>query len=86
MLDWPVRTGSGAEITRPALPHGQDQAAPKAARRTRGLGLAGRVLIITLGFVLLAMGLFYVTRLAARHLVVLGVEAAHVPAGHRYRS
>jgi signal transduction histidine kinase len=65
MLDWPVRTGSGAEITRPALPHGQDQAAPKAARRTRGLGLAGRVLIITLGFVLLAMGLFYVTRLAA---------------------
>ena len=34
-------------------------------RAPRGLGLAGRVLVITIGFVLLAMALFYVARLAA---------------------
>ena len=39
--------------------------ATAASRRRRGLGLAGRVLVVTLGFVLLAMALFYVTRLAA---------------------
>jgi len=39
--------------------------AANAAHEPHGLGLAGRVLVVTLGFVLLAMGLFYVTRLAA---------------------
>src|SRR5208337_3001109 len=39
--------------------------AASAAHEPHGLGLAGRVLVVTLGFVLLAMGLFYVTRLAA---------------------
>jgi signal transduction histidine kinase len=38
---------------------------PAESMRWRGLGLAGRVLVVTLGFVLLAMALFYVTRLAA---------------------
>jgi signal transduction histidine kinase len=65
MLDWPVRTGSGAEITRPAAAYAQSDAAPAEARRPRGLGLAGRVLVITISFVLLAMTLFYVARLAA---------------------
>ena len=65
MLDLPVRTESGVEIIRPAAAYAQEKAAPKEARRPRGLGLAGRVLVITIGFVLLAMGLFYVTRLAA---------------------
>ena len=36
-----------------------------AAHGISGRGLAGRVLVVTLGFVLLAMGLFYATRLAA---------------------
>jgi signal transduction histidine kinase len=65
MLDLPVRTESGVEVIRPAAPYAQEKAAPKETRRPRGLGLAGRVLVITIGFVLLAMGLFYVTRLAA---------------------
>ena len=65
MLDWPVRTGSGAEIAPPTAPFAEDQATPSGAARPRGLGLAGRVLVITIGFVLLAMALFYVTRIAA---------------------
>ena len=39
-------------------------AAGDAVTRRR-FGLAGRVLVVTIGFALLAMGLFYVTRLAA---------------------
>ncbi len=61
MLDWPVRTESRAEIAPSAAAFAEDQAAP----RPRGLGLAGRVLVITIGFVLLAMALFYAARLAA---------------------
>ena len=65
MLDWPVRTESGAEIAPPAAAFAEDHAAPLEARRPRRLGLAGRVLVITIGFVLLAMALFYAARLAA---------------------
>jgi signal transduction histidine kinase len=65
MLDWPVRTESGTEIAPPAAAFAEDQAAPRGAPRPRGLGLAGRVLVITIGFVLMAMALFYAARLAA---------------------
>ncbi len=64
MLDLPARRrsmseiGASAETVFPA-------AAADGSRRLRGPGLAGRVLVVTLAFVLLAMGLFYVTRLAA---------------------
>jgi signal transduction histidine kinase len=64
MLDWPVRTESGTEIAPPTAAFAEDQATPRGAPRTRGLGLAGRVLVITIGFVLLAMALFYIARLA----------------------
>ena len=40
-------------------------AAPLAPARRRTLGLAGRLLLLTIGFVLLPMGLFYVSRLSA---------------------
>ncbi len=66
MLDLPAQrksaneTGAAAETFLPAA-----AAAAVASRRLRGPGLAGRVLLVTLGFVLLAMGLFYATRLAA---------------------
>ncbi len=65
MLDLPAQrkrgneTGASAETFLPAA------AAPAASHRLRRPGLAGRVLVVTLGFVLLAMALFYVTRLAA---------------------
>ncbi len=36
-----------------------------AARKTRGVGLAARVLVLTIGCVLVAIGLVYVTRLSA---------------------
>ena len=64
MLDLPAQRRSASETGASAgalLP----AAAAPVARRLRGPGLAGRVLVVTLGFVLLAMGLFYVTRLAA---------------------
>jgi signal transduction histidine kinase len=40
-------------------------AASIAPARRRTFGLAGRLLLLTIGFVLLAMGLFYVSRLSA---------------------
>jgi signal transduction histidine kinase len=36
-----------------------------APRRRRSIGVAGRLLLLTIGFVLLAMGLFYASRLTA---------------------
>ena len=39
--------------------------ATDAARKTRGMGLAARVLMVTIGCVLVAIGLVYVTRLSA---------------------
>ena len=64
MLDLPAQRRNGGE-TRAAVGALLPAAAPIDPSRLRGLGLAGRVLVVTLGFVLLAMGLFYVTRLAA---------------------
>jgi signal transduction histidine kinase len=67
MLDLPAQRKSAGEpgpTAATALPPSA-AAASVAARRIGGHGLAGRVLVVTLGFVLLAMGLFYATRLAA---------------------
>ena len=65
MLDLPVRTENEVEIAGAALAFEKETMAPSAVPRNRGLGLAGRVLIITIGFVFIAMALFYVTRLAS---------------------
>ncbi len=65
MLDLPAgnrASGWVADGTAAPVP---DSTIAIAVRRRRRLGLAGRVLIVTIGFVFLAMGLFYVTRLAA---------------------
>ena len=52
---------------------------PRLALPLRGFGLAARVLAVTIGFVFLAMGLFYVTRLTAHremwlHGKIIGVQ------------
>ena len=54
----------------PALIDGSDFAPATTAdvsapRRLRSIGVAGRLLLLTIGFVLLAMGLFYASRLTA---------------------
>src|SRR5271165_3878505 len=63
MLDLPVRTEPGAEAVGAAA--FAEEQAPRVGRQSRTLGLAGRVLAITIGFVLLAMALFLVSRLAS---------------------
>ena len=64
MLDVPAGFGE-ARRDGPRLPAFLVRPARAAAVRPRRFGLAGRVLLITVGFALLAMGLFYVARLAA---------------------
>jgi signal transduction histidine kinase len=71
MLDLPARSQIGAET--PALPDALAfpeafagrASAPGFMLPLQGSGLAARVLAVTIGFVFLAMGLFYVTRLTA---------------------
>ena len=65
MLDLPARSQSGAQT--PALAEAFARRAKITAAATpwRGFGLAGRVLAVTVSFVLLAMGLFYMTRLSS---------------------
>jgi signal transduction histidine kinase len=69
MLDLPARTQNGAET--PALSQALAQTFARRAEASgvalplRGFGLAARVLAVTLAFILLAMGLFYSTRLVA---------------------
>src|SRR5580692_12678082 len=71
MLDLPARGPSGADA--PALA----EALARHARASgfvlplQGFGLAARVLAVTIGFVLLAMSLFYVTRLTAHREMLL---------------
>jgi signal transduction histidine kinase len=65
MLDLPARAESAAENAGAVVAFDKEKTAPAAAPRPRGLGLAGRVLAITISFVLMAMALFYVARLAA---------------------
>jgi signal transduction histidine kinase len=62
MLDLPARRLIRAEFPERAAASPREPCA--AGSRPCGPGLASRVLIITIGFVLLAMGLFYATRLA----------------------
>ncbi len=65
MLDLPARRESASGSATSAAAFVSDARRAVMVRRPRGFGLAGRVLVVTLGFVLAAMGLFYVTRLAA---------------------
>jgi signal transduction histidine kinase len=63
MLDLPARRESASAMASAVA--SSSAATGALSSRRRGFGLAGRVLVVTLGFVLVAMGLFYVTRLAA---------------------
>ena len=65
MLDLPARSRSGADASALAEALARHTSASGLALPLRGFGLAARVLAVTIGFVLLAMGLFYVTRLTA---------------------
>jgi len=60
MLDFPARSADAAAGAAAKGPNGEAR-----PRSDRGLGLTAVVLAITIGFVLLAMGLFYVFRLSA---------------------
>ena len=73
MLDLPARSEGGADALALTFP-----SAVAKQTRARGLappihafGLAARVLAVTIGFVLLAMSLFYVTRLTAHREMLL---------------
>src|SRR6202042_1453390 len=65
MLDVTARSEGGARATALTGALTRPISAPLLARPLRGFGLAARVLAVTIGFVFLAMGLFYVTRLTA---------------------
>jgi signal transduction histidine kinase len=65
MLDVTARSEGGASATVLTGALTGPISAPGLARPLRGFGLAARVLAVTIGFVFLAMGLFYVTRLTA---------------------
>ena len=64
-LDFPVQREIGAEPSALARALAKHARAPGHALPLRGFGLAARVLAVTIGFVLLAMSLFYVTQLVA---------------------
>jgi signal transduction histidine kinase len=64
MLDVPARREESAAISSPPAFRARREISDAAARGG-GFGLAGRMLVITIGFALLAMGLFYAARLAA---------------------
>jgi signal transduction histidine kinase len=67
MLDLPARSEGRADAHALTLPNAVAKQASAAglAPPFHSFGLAARVLAVTIGFVLLAMGLFYVTRLTA---------------------
>jgi signal transduction histidine kinase len=65
MLDVPARALSGSEASALSEALAKHASAPGLALPLHGFGLAARVLAVTIGFVFLAMGLFYVTRLTA---------------------
>jgi len=65
MLDVPARTQDGADAPPLAEAPETRAGAPGFALPLDGFGLAARVLAVTIGFVFLAMGLFYVSRLSA---------------------
>ena len=65
MLDLPARSQSGAEAPAFADAIARRAKIAAAAAPWQGFGLAGRVLAVTVTFVLIAMALFYMTRLTA---------------------
>jgi signal transduction histidine kinase len=65
MLDLPARSEGRADALALADAFARRPRAPGLALPLHGFGLAARVLAVTIGFVLLAMSLFYVTRLTA---------------------
>src|ERR1700728_1968873 len=73
MLDVPARSEGGADALALTFPNAvaKQASAPGLAPSFHGVGLAGRVLAVTIGFVLLAMSLFYVTRLTAHREMLL---------------
>jgi signal transduction histidine kinase len=73
MLDLPARSEGRADTLAFALPNAvaSQASAPGLAPPFRGVGLAARVLAVTVFFVLLAMSLFYVTRLTAHREMLL---------------
>ena len=73
MLDLPARSEGGADALALTFPNAvaKQASAPGLAPPFHGFGLAARVLAVTIGFVLLAMSLFYVTRLTAHREMLL---------------
>ncbi len=73
MLDLPARSEGRADTLAFALPNAvaSQASAPGLAPSFHGVGLAARVLAVTVFFVLLAMSLFYVTRLTAHREMLL---------------
>jgi signal transduction histidine kinase len=65
MLDVPARSEGRADAAALADALARHTRVPGLPLPLRGFGLAARVLAVTIGFVLLAMSLFYVTRLTA---------------------
>src|ERR1700732_1343530 len=70
MLDVPARSDGANALGFPNAVAKQAGAAGLAPS-IYGFGLAARVLAVTIGFVLLAMSLFYVTRLTAHREMLL---------------
>jgi signal transduction histidine kinase len=73
MLDLPARSEGGADALALMFPNAvaKQASASGLAPPFHGFGLAARVLAVTIGFVLLAMSLFYVTRLTAHREMLL---------------
>src|SRR5258707_15608875 len=73
MLDLPARTEGRTETPALAEALARRTSAPGLALQAplQSFGLAARVLAVTIGFVLLAMSLFYVTRLTAHREMLL---------------
>src|ERR1700691_73924 len=73
MLDVPTRSEGGADALALTFPDAIAKRASAAgvAPSFQGFGLAARVLAVTIGFVLLAMSLFYVTRVTAHREMLL---------------
>ena len=73
MLDVPARSEGGADALALRFPNAPAKPASASglAPSILGVGLAGRVLAVTVFFVLLAMSLFYVTRLTAHREMLL---------------
>jgi signal transduction histidine kinase len=71
MLDVTARSEGGANAPTFTGALTRQTSVPGLALPFQGFGLAARVLAVTIGFVLLAMGLFYVTRLTAHREMLL---------------